>query len=121
MGLEWLIFGFSVEIFEKNNISIEFPRDSLGNFNFDKKKYRFFKFQKKRDGLMESLEGMKAGIDVKLQEAPLRLTSDSVATLHNDGMDSEGLEDEDKEDEDRQSDEEDMVILNLSLFAEPYS
>ncbi|PAV61425.1 hypothetical protein WR25_01765 [Diploscapter pachys] len=58
---------------------------------------------KKRDGLMESLEGMKAGIDVKLQEAPLRLTSNSVATLHNDGMDSEGLEDEE-----RQSDEEDM-------------
>ncbi|PAV61468.1 hypothetical protein WR25_11316 [Diploscapter pachys] len=63
---------------------------------------------KKRDGLMESLEGMKAGIDVKLQEAPLRLTSDSVATLHNDGMGSEGLEDEDQDDEERQSDEGDM-------------
>lgn len=86
-------------------------------------KFYCFFLQRKRDGLVEALEGVKSGIDDKLKKSSLQLLGDSVALdidqesdwpepgeEDEEDLDEEDFQDE-EEDEDEDEDEEDVGVV----------
>ncbi|CAI2354874.1 unnamed protein product [Caenorhabditis sp. 36 PRJEB53466] len=93
------------------------PFSGLGGVIYDKdaiyiESKNAHNFNRKRDGLVEALEGVKSGIDDKLKKSSLQLLGDSVAIENVDTEDAEMEDDEEidfdeEEEEDFEDEEED--------------
>ncbi|CAB3397898.1 unnamed protein product [Caenorhabditis bovis] len=90
------------------------PFSGLGGVIYDKdaiyiESKNAHNFNRKRDQLVEALEGIKAGIDDKLKKSSVQLLEDSVTLEVGEEDETMSSQDEDEQDEEEMEDEDELM------------